>query len=230
MRTRNPEQWQDIFTDALMGGIAEAETGDFPNRWIRTANRPAGGSTAFGPHQITQGLAKDMFTRYPKLMAPHQAYYTNTFLPMTDKFRIYGNAPTKEGWHPRYDYYRPAPSAEVKALDQQIAVTKDPVVLKDLTDRRAALHQYGIGIDHANDAALQKAYNDMARTLVRSKAARLYKAKATGGKLLGPFIKDWHGKTPNKRYIDTLTNEYNRRLEAAYRAALTAEKKKGTSK
>jgi hypothetical protein len=57
--------------------------------FIRTAARPdktkkgweKKSSTAFGPYQITYKLARDMFDRYPTLMAKHRKFYDSVLKP-----------------------------------------------------------------------------------------------------------------------------------------------------
>ena len=60
-----PEKKKDCY-GPLCDAIAQAETGSFKNKFIRTTHAPTGGSTAYGPMQITGQTLKDMYARHPK--------------------------------------------------------------------------------------------------------------------------------------------------------------------
>ena len=64
-----------IDVDKVYAGLAHAETGSFGNPYIRTvANNASGGSTAFGPVQITYKLAQGAATN-GYLSPESQAFY-----------------------------------------------------------------------------------------------------------------------------------------------------------
>ncbi len=89
----------------LADALKTAETGGESNSNIRTKISDApGGSTAYGSHQLTATLAKDMVTRHGRLFSPKEKSYVDKFLAQGKKFAMYGNSPDKEGYDKRYDY------------------------------------------------------------------------------------------------------------------------------
>ena len=70
--------------------ISFAETGGETNPWIRTKVIPEGGSTAFGPAQITASLIKDALNR-GKLSQESSAFAQQVMLPMQSLFAKFGN-------------------------------------------------------------------------------------------------------------------------------------------
>jgi len=88
----------------IYDAISQAETGSFDDPWIRTtAKDTPGGSTAYGPVQITGTKARDYAKR--KILSPEMIeYVNNVYGPMMDRFAEYGNEPEKEGYSPIYDY------------------------------------------------------------------------------------------------------------------------------
>lgn len=89
---------------AFYNALAYAETGSESDPWIRTKVAPEGGSTAFGPVQITRTKVKDYIERFPKTMAGSTDFYNTTMAPMYQKFVTYGREPNKEGYDRRWDY------------------------------------------------------------------------------------------------------------------------------
>lgn len=123
------QYWNNIpaYFDALLDGIKHAEMFDWIQQgkdlFIRTAARPdkendpdwrSKSSTAFGPYQITYKLAKDMFARYPTLMAKHLKFYNSVLKPQYELFLKHGNQQGTPGYDPRYDY-----GGAGKGLNQQ---------------------------------------------------------------------------------------------------------------
>ena len=93
--------------DEIYAGIVNAETGGLEgtNAFIRTkAKKTKGGSTAYGPAQITGTLAKDMLDRgfIPKELKD----YVSRFIKQSEQFNKYGNEAKKFGKNhkPQYDY------------------------------------------------------------------------------------------------------------------------------
>lgn len=84
--------------------IRFAETGSEKNPWIRTRVAPKGGSSAFGPVQITRGKASDYFDRFPSIMSGSAEFYNTTMAPMYANFLKYGREPNKPGYEKRWDY------------------------------------------------------------------------------------------------------------------------------
>lgn len=94
-----------MFTnDELFEAIALAETGGESDPFIRTRVAPKGGSTAYGPVQITGTLARDYLDRKKDLFSPEEKDYLKRFLDQAGKFSTFGLEPEKEGYNTRYDY------------------------------------------------------------------------------------------------------------------------------
>lgn len=89
--------------EALYNAIAQAETGSFNNPWIRTTYAPAGGSTAFGPVQITRTKVDDYANR-GLISQDAIDFYRQILTPMYANFMKYGKEPNKQGYNPAYDY------------------------------------------------------------------------------------------------------------------------------
>jgi len=96
--------------DAIMGaehqGYLDKE-GYSP--WIRTGHAPEGGSSAFGPLQLTGGKGSMMANvagGYSDIGASDEEmeWIKSKYLPQAEKFLHYGKEPLKEGYHQRYDY------------------------------------------------------------------------------------------------------------------------------
>lgn len=93
----------DYTIPELYNAIQYAETGSERNPWIRTKHAPKGGSTAYGPVQITGSTISDLVERYPKefkLLKP----YTDKLLRQAKLFATYGKEPYKPGYRKEYDY------------------------------------------------------------------------------------------------------------------------------
>lgn len=95
--------------DRLYDAFASAETGSFVNPWIRTTSQPKGGSTAYGPTQITRTKASDYAGLNPKgrkkaVISPESVKFVKEVLiPMQDKMNKYGGKDMKPGFE-AYDY------------------------------------------------------------------------------------------------------------------------------
>lgn len=96
--------------DILTRGIAAHETGIYDDPWIRTLYRDTpGGSTAYGPLQITGSTLDDLTDK--RLTDRGQAKLSNKEKNLIKKlkeqaelFRKHGNEQDMEGYDPRYDY------------------------------------------------------------------------------------------------------------------------------
>lgn len=74
----------------LYEALALAETGGEENPWIRTRVIPKGGSSAFGPVQITKGLLESAI-RNKVLSSESAEFAQQVMLPMQQKFLQHGN-------------------------------------------------------------------------------------------------------------------------------------------
>lgn len=77
--------------------------------WIRTKHAPEGGSSAYGPVQLTGGsgsmLANVVRGGADIGASPEEMEWIESkFLPQAQKFLHYGKEPLKEGYHTRYEY------------------------------------------------------------------------------------------------------------------------------
>lgn len=100
--------------DALYKAITEAEHQGFLGTegydpWIRTKHAPKGGSSAFGPVQLTGGKGSMMANvagGYSDIGATPEEleWIKGRYLPQASKFLHYGKEPEKEGYDPKYDY------------------------------------------------------------------------------------------------------------------------------
>tara|TARA_R100001129_G_scaffold32610_1_gene21869 strand:- start:30 stop:800 length:771 start_codon:yes stop_codon:yes gene_type:complete len=83
--------------------IEQIETGGLTNKFIRTKlSKTKGGSTAFGPMQMTRSAFVDLkensnLTRAERNLA-------DKLIRQADSFNKYGNAPDKEGYDKKFDY------------------------------------------------------------------------------------------------------------------------------
>lgn len=93
-----------IDIDKAYAGVSNAETGSYANPYIRTiANNAPGGSTAFGPVQITyklaQGAAKNGY-----LSPESQAFYNTVLKPRYELMLKNGNNKGQADYNPAFDY------------------------------------------------------------------------------------------------------------------------------
>ena len=86
--------------------VAKVETGGEKDPFIRTRFIPKGGSTAYGPLQITVSLAKGFNKNKAKTknFTPEEKDYLQRFIQQGAQFNKFGNEPDKEGFDPKYDY------------------------------------------------------------------------------------------------------------------------------
>ena len=87
----------------LTKGLRNAETGGEENPWIHTRHSPPGGSSAYGPLQLTQKTVSDFYNRHPEIFEGTGDFY-DKFSGQANKFLRYGNEPGLEGYRERYDY------------------------------------------------------------------------------------------------------------------------------
>lgn len=109
--------------NALYNAFKQAETGGVPDPWIRTMAVPKGGSTAYGPVQITRTLAEDYLKRHKDLFNTEEIAYLERFIEQGRLFAKYGREPDKPGYDPRYEYGGSGDltSSEDKAVYERVA-------------------------------------------------------------------------------------------------------------
>lgn len=183
--------------DDLYKGLSVAETGSYPNPWIRTAVRPKGGSTAFGPVQLTHTTADDFLKRHPRIRKAHADYWNKTFNPQGLLFKRYGAEPDKKGYDQRYDYYKAPDKAQADNLRRRIMNTGDPAAVKALRAQLDALNSRGTGLTHTADD--KESYGRLAKDIMGAmiEEARL---DTKSEKFLDSFLTRWRGKDPGNAY------------------------------
>lgn len=93
-----------INTPKFYRALANAETGGQPSSFIRTKVQPTGGSTAYGPVQLTGSTVKDFLKRYNTGFKPAVSNYLTRMVSQAGKFNQYGNATNQPGYNAKYDY------------------------------------------------------------------------------------------------------------------------------
>ena len=109
----NPEQYLTPFAEKFWGGyniddiydaFASAETGSFNDSWIRTvAENTPGGSTAYGPVQITGGLIDDFYNNERNIFDDNSDI-AQTLRGQAALFSHFGNEEGRAGYDSKYDY------------------------------------------------------------------------------------------------------------------------------
>ena len=97
-----PAQTQQDCYGRLCSALQQAETGSFENKFIRTTHKPKGGSTAWGPGQITGYTARDMLARHPVFFSDKD--YARGVISQSEKFAMFGAEPNKKGYDKKWDY------------------------------------------------------------------------------------------------------------------------------
>jgi len=93
----------DVGPTALYNAISSAEFRGTDPSFIRTRHSKAkGGSTAYGPVQITSTLMGEK--RGELNLTPDEDKYVDKFLEQGRRFNKYGNKPDLPGYDPKYDY------------------------------------------------------------------------------------------------------------------------------
>lgn len=88
----------------MYSSLAHAETGGEVDPWIRTRARPEGGSSAYGPVQLTKGFVNDFTSRRTGEFTPQQLATASNLSGQADKFLQYGGESELEGYEPKWDY------------------------------------------------------------------------------------------------------------------------------
>ena len=110
----NEEDYLTPFAENFWGGydvndiydaFSFAETGSFDNPWIRTTARETpGGSTAYGPVQVTGGLLTDYLNNEPDVYNSNKEI-GDLLREQASLFSFHGNEPEKQrGYSPIWDY------------------------------------------------------------------------------------------------------------------------------
>ncbi len=96
--------WQGHTVDELYDALEHAETGGEQNKWIRTKVIPHGGSTAYGPVQLTKSLVDLYRKNEPQVLTPYSDLLEK-FDQQAELFKTHGAEPEKQrGYSPIWDY------------------------------------------------------------------------------------------------------------------------------
>jgi hypothetical protein len=98
---------EDYSVDEFWDAFQEAETGSVKDPWIRTtANKTKGGSSAYGPVQLTRGLVEKYAKNKPKILEDAGlSDFAMKFMDQGDEFLTHGNNEGKiDFYNKRYDY------------------------------------------------------------------------------------------------------------------------------
>lgn len=117
--------------------IQNVETGGEKNPWIRTRSEVKGGSTAFGPVQVTKGRLEDILRKYGKHMTSEEKQAVNKILEVQKKFLAYGankNYKESEKYRkdPRYSKYQYGAAPEILTPSERKAYER--VMQKEMGD------------------------------------------------------------------------------------------------
>jgi len=89
--------------DDIYNAVAFAETGGEANPWIRTRIQPPGGSTAYGPVQLTALKAGDYMDRFFPVLSPFLNFFA-MFAAQGHKFRRWGGVEDVPPEMQKYNY------------------------------------------------------------------------------------------------------------------------------
>jgi hypothetical protein len=98
---------KDYSVDEFWDAFQNAETGGIDDPWIRTtAKDTKGGSSAYGPVQLTRGLVAKYAKNNPKVIEDAGlSDFAMKFMDQGDEFLTHGNNKGKiDFYNPRYDY------------------------------------------------------------------------------------------------------------------------------
>jgi hypothetical protein len=96
--------YKEVPVSLIYEAIAEAETGSEEDPWIRTRHCPPGGSTAYGPCQLTKSLAAGYLQWKSRIFTPNEKEFLQNFVDQGELFAKYGNEPGILGYQKMYDY------------------------------------------------------------------------------------------------------------------------------
>ena len=102
--TRGMENQKNSIEERLYDSIFKAEFSPLTRfkPFIRTRHSPKGGSSAYGPLQITTGLMKSAESQLT--LTKKEKDYVRRFINQGEKFLEFGNEPDREGYEKKYDY------------------------------------------------------------------------------------------------------------------------------
>jgi len=166
--------------NCLYDQLAQAETGSFKNKFIRTVGVPGSSSTAYGPVQITVSSAIDSFKRHPDLYKG-QEDYVKSFIAQGEQFRKYGRESNKPGYEKRYDYggtgdpavadpekYRQFGVSFIKGKARDVGVKKEQLTSPDPKIRADA--EFNVAKGHRGTGDDPRYFAEMAK--VKAKQQR----------------------------------------------------------
>jgi len=101
---RGMEEEKNSVENRLYDSIFKAEFSPLARikPFIRTRHAPKGGSSAYGPLQITTGLMESAESQLT--LTKKEKEYVRRFIDQGKKFLKFGNEPDQEGYEKKYDY------------------------------------------------------------------------------------------------------------------------------
>jgi|14BtaG_2_1085337.scaffolds.fasta_scaffold00717_1 hypothetical protein len=162
-----------------------AETGSFDNPWIRTTNRKAdGGSTAYGPVQITLGLLEDYRDNEPGIYSKH-SNVGNKLMEQAGLFKYYGNEGDDLPYHEKHAGLYAAPYRGIMAI-------QDFLGNFGIGSGEGIREAYDYGGEGSKmHSGLQAEYKDFAQDMMQD----MWNKNKNKENPVQSFIEAWRGKT-----------------------------------
>ena len=174
----------DSLASRIYEGLAHAETGSEKDPFIRTRVIPEGGSSAFGPVQVTQGLIRDdRFNKFEDIDTNNMREQLNL---QSEEFLKYGNNDWKK-------------MLEAGKINQQVA------------DHARDNLEYGkkgiIIFDEANEERYKKYATGLIRNMLEH-----YGVTDTNSNEFKEFIRHWRGTKVSDEDMKKYMNKVNEKL------------------
>jgi hypothetical protein len=149
-------------SDPKIRAVAQVETGSEADPFIRTRFNPLGGSTAYGPLQVTTTLAKDMMNRKADKFTPEEIAYLDRFIKQGFMFNKFGGEPDKAGFDPKYDYG--GEGDLISDVDRNLYWQVFEKVFDEVVDESAGADEIAEKWHGGSDSKLKKEYADRLRS------------------------------------------------------------------
>ena len=161
-----------------------AETGSFDDEWIRTTDSDAdGGSTAYGPVQLTLGLLENYRDNKPQIYSQH-SNVGDKLIKQGNLFNYYGNEPDIE--------YHPSHAGLFAAPYRGLSHIQDWLGNFGIGSGESIHEAYDYG-GHGSDmhSGLQSEYKDFAQAMMMD----MWQENMNKENPVQSFIEAWRGKT-----------------------------------
>ena len=153
-----------------------AETGSYDNPWIRTTDRgQEGGSTAYGPVQITKGLLENYRDNESAIYNQH-SNVGDKLINQANLFNYYGNESHDIPVHPKHDSW----------------MYKGIMGLQDMLGGEGIHESYDYGGQGTRmNSGLQSEYKDFAQAMMMD----MWNKNKNKENPVQNFIESWRGET-----------------------------------